>query len=45
MNLRRFSLLRLFRRRRADAELMEEMESHMAEEVAENVEIGRASCR
>jgi predicted permease len=40
MNLRRFSLLRLFRRRRADTELMEEMESHMAEEVAENVARG-----
>jgi predicted permease len=40
MNLRRFSLLRLFRRRRADAELMEEIESHMAEEVAENMARG-----
>ena len=34
------SLRRFFRRRRADAELMEEMESYMAEEIAENVARG-----
>jgi predicted permease len=34
------SLHRFFRRRRADAELMEEMESYMAEEIAENMARG-----
>ena len=37
---RGMSLRRFFRRRRADAELMEEMESYMAEEIAESTARG-----